>query len=71
MGVPKWVAREVSTLHKEEEAIEESWEWGKWSFLGQVIQYQVVSPENIHAWNIIQTGQVVSRNIYVYTHVYA
>lgn len=31
-----------------------------------VIQYQMVSSENIHVSNIIQTEQVISRNIYIY-----
>lgn len=36
-----------------------------------VCQCQTVSPENIHTGSIIQTGQVIFRNIYVYTYVHA
>lgn len=37
-----------------------------------VIQYQMVSPEDIHGSNIIQTKQVTFRNIYnIYLYVYA
>ena len=31
----------------------------------------MVSPENIHTGSIIQTKQVIFRNAYIYTHVYA
>jgi hypothetical protein len=35
-----------------------------------VVQCQMVSPENIHAKNIIQTQWLIFRSIYVYTHMY-
>lgn len=34
------------------------------------IQYQVVSPENIHLSNTIQTKQVVSRHVYVCAYMH-
>lgn len=34
------------------------------------VQCQVVSPENTHASNILQTEQVVFRNTYVYAYTY-
>jgi hypothetical protein len=35
-----------------------------------IIQYQIISPENIHASNILQTEQVIHKNIYVHVHVH-
>ena len=36
-----------------------------------IIQHQIVIPENIHRNNIIQTKQLIFRNIHVCTHTYA
>lgn len=35
-----------------------------------VVQYQMVSPENIYASNILQMEQVIFRNIYVDTYIH-
>jgi hypothetical protein len=35
-----------------------------------LIQYQMVSPENKHTSNIIQTEEFIFRNIYMYLHIH-
>ena len=35
-----------------------------------VIQYQMISPENIHTSNIAKTEQIILRNIFVYIYIY-
>ena len=61
------MAHKASTIHRELEATEKSWEWSK-VFPRQrahqmIVQWQTVIPENIHTSNIIQNEQVIFRNI--------
>lgn len=34
-----------------------------------VVQFQTLSPENIHTSNLIRTEKVIFRTIYVYIHI--
>jgi hypothetical protein len=70
--MPKWMGEtyETSTLHKELQATEGSWEQEKWSSPGKstpiVFQCQVINPESMHIKYVY-----ANISMYMYMYVYA
>lgn len=74
IDMSKWMGKiqEASNLDRELQATKECWEQEKQSLQGKA-QYQIVSPENIHTNNLMQTVQVVFKNaicmsMYIFTY---